>query len=44
VHDLKSVRELFVVRWLFRYEEGWNNGVTVHREIKQLRIEGNEMA
>jgi hypothetical protein len=43
LHGLKTVRELFVVRWLFRYKEGWNNGVIVYREIKELRTEGNGM-
>jgi len=43
LHGLKTVRELFVVRWLFRYKEEWNNGVIVYREIKELRIEGNGM-
>jgi len=35
--------ELFVVRCLFTYDEGWNNGVIVNRETKEPKIEGNGM-
>jgi hypothetical protein len=34
---------LFVVRRLFRYGDGWNNGVIVRREIKELKMEENGM-
>jgi len=43
MHGLKSVRELLVVRWLFMYVEGWNNGIIVHSEIKEPEIEENGM-